>query len=242
MSTREFRVGDTVIELTPKIIFLPAKVRVRATRLPREAIPFDVDRDHAYGWPCPYCWTVMTRNVRELHPTWDHVIPKGKGGTDARANLLPVCWTCNQAKRDRTLPEFHGWLKELCDYRTRTTGQLIEWLTEEWDSDLKSGVHADIGVGVAAARREIRQGIVKRPLTVLQHKQTTAHNKSVEQLIWDVMLLLGIPRTHWTYLAPRGVRVLLGSLPETFQFESAVGLSSAIKAHPRAKFVPGVRP
>jgi hypothetical protein len=45
------------------------------------------------GSPCHYCGKPAD--------TWDHVWPKSKGGTGERANLVPACQPCNQAKADR---------------------------------------------------------------------------------------------------------------------------------------------
>lgn len=44
------------------------------------------------GLTCHYCPARAT--------TWDHVIPRSKGGADGRRNLIPACKPCNVAKSD----------------------------------------------------------------------------------------------------------------------------------------------
>ena len=38
--------------------------------------------------------------------TRDHVVPKSKGGTGSRGNLVHCCWTCNQRKGSRSHDEY----------------------------------------------------------------------------------------------------------------------------------------
>lgn len=47
---------------------------------------------------CAYCTARAT--------CLDHVTPISRGGTNAIANLVPACRSCNSSKRDRTLLEF----------------------------------------------------------------------------------------------------------------------------------------
>ncbi len=35
---------------------------------------------------------------------WDHMVPKSKGGSDDRANLIPCCLKCNRKKGAQDLP------------------------------------------------------------------------------------------------------------------------------------------
>jgi len=39
---------------------------------------------------CHYCPAPAT--------TWDHIVPRSKGGADGRRNLTPACGPCNVAK------------------------------------------------------------------------------------------------------------------------------------------------
>jgi len=40
------------------------------------------------------------------HATLDHVVPKSKGGTNERSNLVLACNACNNAKGDRSYEDF----------------------------------------------------------------------------------------------------------------------------------------
>ena len=57
------------------------------------------------GWRCAYCDTVMDGKGGKA-PTRDHVIPKAKGGTSDRANILIVCRSCNGDKGCMSLEMF----------------------------------------------------------------------------------------------------------------------------------------
>jgi 5-methylcytosine-specific restriction endonuclease McrA len=49
---------------------------------------------------CVYCGDPAT--------TWDHVIPRRRGGTDDPGNLVPACKPCNSSKCDLLLSEWSG--------------------------------------------------------------------------------------------------------------------------------------
>lgn len=42
---------------------------------------------------CHYCVDNRARS-------WDHIVPRARGGPDTRENLVPSCVSCNQAKAD----------------------------------------------------------------------------------------------------------------------------------------------
>lgn len=48
--------------------------------------------------PCRYCG--------KMADTWDHAVPRSRGGSNARTNLYPCCYSCNQRKADRTHFEY----------------------------------------------------------------------------------------------------------------------------------------
>lgn len=47
---------------------------------------------------CRYC--------DKMADTWDHAIPKSRGGPNAKTNLYPCCYKCNQDKGNLTHFEF----------------------------------------------------------------------------------------------------------------------------------------
>lgn len=88
-----------------------------------------VQRDRAHGLPCLYCWEPMRA------PSWDHVIPRSKGGPNCRGNLVVVCRECNSLKDDMSLPEFEGYLHAIRDHRANKVAAFSAWITREWDAD-----------------------------------------------------------------------------------------------------------
>ena len=57
--------------------------------------------------PCVYCGKPAD--------TFDHVIPKRRGGTDDPSNLVPACRSCNASKGSRTLSEWIAWQHQRFD-------------------------------------------------------------------------------------------------------------------------------
>lgn len=53
------------------------------------------------GRKCHYCDSPAN--------SWDHIVPKSKGGRNAQWNRVPACTSCNRAKKDN-----EGWC--LCVY------------------------------------------------------------------------------------------------------------------------------
>jgi hypothetical protein len=53
--------------------------------------------------------------------TWDHVVPRKRGGLSTIDNLVPACRSCNSQKNARTLYEYRKHLQKLglpCDFDT----------------------------------------------------------------------------------------------------------------------------
>lgn len=81
----------------------PAVVRInRGYHKYCTAVSFD--RYHVYardGWTCQYCG----QRFSESHLTYDHVIPKCRGGKRDWLNIVTACEACNNKKADRTPKE-----------------------------------------------------------------------------------------------------------------------------------------
>lgn len=63
------------------------------------------------GDACHYCRKQTRLNFTTSvnapdHATLDHVVPKSKGGTNDRSNLVLACNACNNAKSDRSYDDF----------------------------------------------------------------------------------------------------------------------------------------
>jgi len=86
-------------------IKMPAVVRLlRAVRRSKPAVKFTrinvASRD---DFRCQYCG--QKRSLKKL--TYDHVIPKARGGRTCWENIVMACYGCNSAKGNRT-PEEAG--------------------------------------------------------------------------------------------------------------------------------------
>ena len=58
---------------------------------------------------CYYCGIALVKSdPKERRLTWDHKIPKAKGGTNAQVNLVMACFQCNQEKGVLTAEEFRA--------------------------------------------------------------------------------------------------------------------------------------
>ncbi len=79
---------------------MPSIVRfIRAMRSKKKAIKFS--RENVYvrdQGKCQYCGDKVPR----ANLTYDHVIPRAKGGKTEWTNIVIACGTCNQKKGNRT--------------------------------------------------------------------------------------------------------------------------------------------
>lgn len=57
-----------------------------------------------WGYRCYYCGADLRRPG--VQATLDHRLPRSRGGTDQRSNLVPACLACNHAKGAQTVAEF----------------------------------------------------------------------------------------------------------------------------------------
>lgn len=75
-----------------------------------------------WDYKCAYCNEALGRSA-----TLDHVIPKAKGGTTDRRNLVPACLACNAHK------QHHDWLPwfESQSFFSEIRAQIIhEWVSQ----------------------------------------------------------------------------------------------------------------
>jgi 5-methylcytosine-specific restriction endonuclease McrA len=78
----------------------------RARRMPKKQMDRLLKGKLAYyGNRCRYCRVEL---VKRVNLTWDHAIPRSRGGTDLIANLLPCCMSCNAHKSAKTIFEYLG--------------------------------------------------------------------------------------------------------------------------------------
>src|SRR5262245_14276237 len=94
---------DTEIRAQSMIVRIPSIVRLRKA-FPRSANPVKCSRVNIYardGYRCQYCGRKCT--IDEL--TYDHVIPRSKGGRTTWENIVSACYLCNRRKANRTPAE-----------------------------------------------------------------------------------------------------------------------------------------
>ena len=94
---------DALIRAQSMVVNVPAVVRLRKT-FRRHAKPVKFSRVNIYArdsYRCQYCG--MTCGVDEL--TYDHVVPRSKGGKTTWENIVSACYACNRAKANRTPAE-----------------------------------------------------------------------------------------------------------------------------------------
>lgn len=96
---------DREIKSISVSIKMPSIIRfLHNVRRKKKAIKFS--RENVYArdkGKCQYCF----RDVSRGEATYDHVLPKARGGRTEWGNIVIACMGCNQAKRDRT-PEQAG--------------------------------------------------------------------------------------------------------------------------------------
>jgi 5-methylcytosine-specific restriction endonuclease McrA len=84
---------------------LPSVLRLtRRVRIPRKPVQFS--RANIYrrdGFQCQYCGQRFAPGLL----TFDHVIPRSRGGDTSWLNIVASCQSCNRIKADRT-PEEAG--------------------------------------------------------------------------------------------------------------------------------------
>ena len=94
---------DTAIRAVSLVVQVPAVVRLRKA-FRRHAKPVKFSRVNIYardGHRCQYCGVKCTTS--DL--TYDHVIPRSKGGLTNWENIVSACYACNREKANRTPAE-----------------------------------------------------------------------------------------------------------------------------------------
>lgn len=85
------------------IMELPSVLRLqRRVRIPRRRVPFT--RQNIYRrdeYRCQYCGERLPANLL----TFDHVLPRSRGGETTWANIVTCCQPCNRRKCSRTPSE-----------------------------------------------------------------------------------------------------------------------------------------
>jgi len=94
---------DRDVRSTYIVFKMPAVVRlVRAFRRHKKRVKFSKQNVFARDrWKCQYC--DVKPPVSEL--TYDHVVPKSRGGRTIWENIVTACQECNAKKADRTPKE-----------------------------------------------------------------------------------------------------------------------------------------
>lgn len=85
---------------------------------PVKRAPFSWLKKRAFaGAPCPYCGKGMIHGDPNLHPTWDHILPVSRGGTNDPDNTVFCCNRDNHDKDDWLLSEWLALLRRTNDPR-----------------------------------------------------------------------------------------------------------------------------
>ncbi|CAN5921410.1 HNH endonuclease [soil metagenome] len=94
---------DTEIRGTSMILNVPAVVRLRKA-FRRFAKPVKFSRVNIYArdeYRCQYC--AVKCSIAQL--TYDHVVPRSRGGRTSWENIVSCCYVCNAKKANRTPAE-----------------------------------------------------------------------------------------------------------------------------------------
>ena len=123
--------STTATHLLPSVLRLLRRVKV-----PRFTITFN--RHNVFlrdDFTCQYCLTTLP----SARLTFDHVLPKSRGGKTDWVNIVTSCAPCNRRKGDRTpheagmslakTPKYPRWLSRT---RTEARGQPAVWSDYLW--------------------------------------------------------------------------------------------------------------
>jgi hypothetical protein len=209
----------------------------RIVRIKEPGLTVNLTRPEGSGWPCPYCAQIMKSGNGSLSPTYEHVIPRSRGGSDDPANILIVCMQCNNDKADMTLFEFCGFLTGLSDERrthidniVEIIGKQAEFTPEEWSS-----VYGEMGVGFSRSKgARLRRAVHKKKVKFLKTPEPVIDTADVATAkrnkiaIHNVMARLGIAFNYWKFDPPNGVRIVIKSRLVRFSYRSERELEDAV--------------
>ncbi|QDG54222.1 HNH endonuclease [Persicimonas caeni] len=93
----------SVVHSATRVFRLPSVLRLlRRVSVPRSRVQFS--RTNVYrrdGFSCQYCGV----RFRKEELTFDHVLPRSRGGATNWTNIVTSCKPCNRTKGDRTPEE-----------------------------------------------------------------------------------------------------------------------------------------
>ncbi|MEZ4221311.1 MAG: HNH endonuclease [Polyangiaceae bacterium] len=94
---------DEVVRSPTVAMALPAVIRLKTkVKVGKRSVKFS--RINVYlrdGFACAYC----SRKLPVSQLTYDHVIPRCRGGLTVWENIVTACYDCNAKKADKTLEE-----------------------------------------------------------------------------------------------------------------------------------------
>jgi 5-methylcytosine-specific restriction endonuclease McrA len=94
---------DAEVRATSIVVRIPAVVRLRKA-FRRFAKPVKFSRVNIYardGYRCQYCGAKCATDQL----TYDHVVPRSRGGRTSWDNIVSCCYACNRRKANRTPAE-----------------------------------------------------------------------------------------------------------------------------------------
>lgn len=138
----------TVVQESASLVHSPTRAMAipaviafkRGSRPHKKAIKFSREniaiRD---GWKCQYC--LQSLSLGQM--TYDHVLPRSKGGKTEWTNVVACCYACNQRKSNRTPQEAN--MRVVSPVRPKTLPNLfrMEWdegMPVEWQPYLQSTI------------------------------------------------------------------------------------------------------
>jgi 5-methylcytosine-specific restriction endonuclease McrA len=73
-----------------------------------DTINYVYDKNKGYCWHCDRKLSFINYGKFGKKGAWeiDHSVPKARGGTDNRNNLVPSCMICNRSKQDLNSRQF----------------------------------------------------------------------------------------------------------------------------------------